>query len=49
MLRVDGKYGSKLPIKKEVFRNGINPTQMASALQIQALQDQIRKKSETML
>lgn len=41
-LRVDGKYGSKLPIKKEVFRNGIDPTQMANALQIQALQDQIQ-------
>jgi hypothetical protein len=41
-LRVNGKYGSKLPIKKEVFRNGIDPTQMANALQMQALQDQIQ-------
>lgn len=41
-LRVNGKYGSKLPIKREVFRNGIDPTQMANALQMQALQDQIQ-------
>lgn len=41
-LRVNGKYGSKLPIKKEFFRNGIDPTQMANALQMQALQDQIQ-------
>ncbi len=41
-LRVDGKYGSKLPIKKEAFRKGIDPTQMANALQMQALQDQIQ-------
>lgn len=41
-LRVNGKYGSKLPIKKEVFRKGIDPTQMANALQMQALQDQIQ-------
>ncbi len=42
-LRVDGKYGKKLPIKKEVFRKGIDPTQMANALQMQALQDQIEE------
>lgn len=41
-LRVNGKYGSKLPIKKEVFHKGIDPTQMANALQMQALQDQIQ-------
>lgn len=41
-LRVNGKYGSKLPIKKEVFRKGIDPTQMANALQMQALQDQVQ-------
>lgn len=41
-LRVDGKYGSKLPIKKEVFHKGVDPTQMANALQMQALQDQIQ-------
>ena len=41
-LRLNGKYSSKLPIKKEVFRKGIDPTQMANALQMQALQDQIQ-------
>lgn len=41
-LRVNGKYGSKLPIKKEIFRKGIDPAQMANALQMQALQDQIQ-------
>ncbi len=41
-LRVNGKYGSKLPIKKEVFRKGIDLTQMANTLQMQALQDQIQ-------
>ena len=41
-LRVNGKYGSKLPIKKEIFRKGIDPTQIANALQMQALQDQIQ-------
>ena len=41
-LRVNGKYSSKLPIKKEVFRKGVDPVQMANALQMQALQDQIQ-------
>lgn len=41
-LRVNGKYGTKLPIKKEVFRKGIDATQMATALQMQALQEQIQ-------
>ena len=41
-LRANGNYGSKLPIKKEIFRKGIDPTQMANALQMQALQDQIQ-------
>lgn len=38
----NGRYSTKLPIKKEVFHKGINPIQMANALQIQALQDQIQ-------
>lgn len=38
----NGKYSSKLPIKKEVFCKGIDPTQMANALQMQALQNQIQ-------
>lgn len=45
-LRVNGKYGSKLPIKKEVFSKGIDPTRMANALQMQALQDQIQSVAD---
>ena len=41
-LKVNGKYGTKLPIKKEEFRKGIDPAQMANALRMQALQDQIQ-------
>lgn len=48
-LRVNGKYGSKLPIKKEIFRKGIDPTQMANALQMQALQDQIQDVSNQLI
>lgn len=33
----NGHYGSKLPIKKEVFAKGIDPIQMANALQMKAL------------
>ena len=40
--QANGQYGSKLPIKKELFRKGIDPVQMATALQMQALQDQIQ-------
>ena len=38
----NGRYSSKLPIKKEIFRRGIDPTQMANALQMQAIQEQIQ-------
>lgn len=38
----NGHYGSKLPIKKESFRKGIDPVQMANALQMMALQEQIQ-------
>lgn len=37
----DGKFGSKLPIKKEYFRKGIDSAQIANALQMQALQEQL--------
>jgi len=40
---VNGHYGSKLPIKKEVFAKGIDPVQMANALQMKALQDQVQQ------
>ena len=39
----NGHYGSKLPIKKEVFARGIDPIQMANALQMKALQEQIQQ------
>ena len=45
----NGKYGSKLPIKKEVFRKGIDPTQMANALQMQALQEQIQNVTDQLV
>lgn len=48
-LRKNGKYGTKLPIKKEVFRKGIDPTQMANALQMQALQDQIQTVTDQLV
>ena len=39
----NGHYGSKLPIKKDVFAKGIDPIQMANALQMKALQDQVQQ------
>lgn len=38
----NGYYGSKLPIKKELFRKGIDPVQMTNALQMKALQEQLQ-------
>ena len=48
-LKVNGKYGSKLPIKKEVFSKGIDPAQVANALQMQALQDQIQAVTDQLV
>ena len=39
----NGHYGSKLPIKKDVFAKGIDPVKMANALQMKALQEQIQQ------
>ncbi|MFZ3171035.1 MAG: hypothetical protein WA118_03500 [Carboxydocellales bacterium] len=39
---VNGHYCSKLPIKKELFHKGIDPVQMANALQMKALQEQLQ-------
>ena len=39
----NGHYGSKLPIKKEVFARGIDPIQMGNALQMKALQEQVQQ------
>lgn len=41
--QANGHYGSKLPIKKEVFAKGFDPVQMANALQMKALQEQIQQ------
>jgi len=38
----NGQFGSKIPIKKEYARKGIDTTQMANALQMMALQEQIQ-------
>ena len=42
----NGRYGDKLPIKKELFSKGFDPVQMSNALQIKALQDQIQAIAE---
>lgn len=42
----NGHYGSKLPIKKEVFAKGIDPIQMANALQMKALQEQVQQVAD---
>lgn len=39
----NGQYGPKLPIKKEVYAKGVDPVQMANAMQMQALQDQVQQ------
>jgi len=42
----NGHYGSKLPIKRESFRKGVDPVQMANALQVKALQEQVQSITE---
>lgn len=42
----NGHYGEKLSIKKEYFRKGIDSAQMANALQMQALQEQLSQITE---
>lgn len=39
----NGRYGSKLPIRKDVFAKGIDPAKMADALQMKALQEQVQQ------
>lgn len=36
-----GRYGKKLPIKREDFRQGIDPVQAANSLQLKAMQGQL--------
>lgn len=42
LLQENGKFGPKLGIKKEAFRGSVDPTQVANALQMAALQEQIQ-------
>lgn len=37
----NGHYGSKVPIKREEFARGIDPVQMANAIQLKAFQSQM--------
>ena len=39
------KYGEKLPIKRETFARGIDPVQMANAMQMRAIQEQMQQIS----
>ena len=39
----NGRYSKKLPIKKEVYSKGVDPVQMANAMQMQALQEQVQQ------
>ena len=42
----NGHYGEKLPIKEEYFSKGFDPVQVANALQMKALQDQVQAIAE---
>ena len=39
--KANGQYGTKFPIKKEDFAKGIDPVQMANAIQMMALEDKL--------
>lgn len=43
--QANGRYGEKLPIKREDFHKEIDPVQMVNALQMMALQEQLEKMS----
>lgn len=45
----NGQYGPKLPIKKEVYSKGVDPVQMANAMQMQALQDQVQQITDQII
>lgn len=40
------KYGKKIPVKKEDFGQGLDPVQMANAMQMRAIQSQIEEMSD---
>lgn len=42
----NGHYGSKLDIKEEFFNKGIDPVEMANALQLKALQEQLQQVTD---
>ena len=42
----NGHYGSKLDIKEEFFSKGIDPIEMANALQLKALQEQLQQVAD---
>lgn len=42
----DGKFGKKLPIKREDFSRGMDPVQAANAMQMKALQEQLDEIAE---
>ena len=42
----NGHYGSKLPIKRETFAKGVDPVQMAYAMQMRAIQEQMQQISD---
>ena len=46
LLDEHGRYSTKLPIKKEAFAKGIDPAQMATAMQMKAMENQLEQISE---
>lgn len=47
-LRVDGKYGKKLSVKQEVSACGLTPTEISTALQLKAIQEQMQSMMEVL-
>lgn len=44
--RNGSRYGKKIPVKKEEFCQGIDPVQMANAMQMRAIQSQLENMTE---
>lgn len=45
-LKTNGRYGAKLPIKRESLATNLDPVQLASSMQLMAIQDQIQGISD---
>lgn len=45
-LKNGNKFGEKVPIKKESFKKGLDPSDMANALQMKALQEQLQNVAD---